>query len=76
MYKPSAIVFFVFIASFLAAPLIYTLDKLAVMESSKWVFMAGVIVLPIFGLLSTLFVQQNEGKKEPLYYGKNKFHGI
>jgi drug/metabolite transporter superfamily protein YnfA len=70
MYKPSTIVFFVFIASFLAAPLIYTLDKLVLMESSKWVFLAGVIVLPLFGLLSTLFVQQHEGKNETLYYGK------
>ncbi|XP_060559959.1 transmembrane 6 superfamily member 1-like [Ruditapes philippinarum] len=68
MYKPSTIVFFVFIASFLAAPLIYTLDKLVLMESSKWVFLAGVIVLPLFGLLSTLFVQQHEGKNETLYY--------
>ncbi|XP_045215567.1 transmembrane 6 superfamily member 1-like [Mercenaria mercenaria] len=67
MLKPP-IVLLVFLASFLAAPLIYSLDKLVMMENSKWVFTAGVITLPLFGLLCTIFVQEHPGKKETLYY--------
>lgn len=71
--KPPVVVL-VFLASLLAAPLIYTLDKLVVMQQSVWVFVAGVITLPLFGLLCTIFVQDHHGRKEPLYYGKSSSH--
>ncbi|XP_052792679.1 transmembrane 6 superfamily member 1-like [Mya arenaria] len=56
------------LGSFLAAPLIYTLDKLAVMEDQRWVFMSGVITLPLFGLLCCVWVRRSPCKKEPLFY--------
>lgn len=65
--KPPTVLL-VFISSFLAAPLIYTLDKLAAMQDAKWVFASGIITLPLFGLLCTIFVRQSPGKKEPLFY--------
>ncbi|KAL4227728.1 Transmembrane 6 superfamily member 2 [Mactra antiquata] len=58
----------VFVSSLLAAPLIYTLDKLAAMEDSKWIFAAGVVILPLFGLLCKIFVQYSPAKREPLFY--------
>lgn len=64
------VVVLVFAASWLAAPLIYTLDKLAAMEDSRWVFAAGVITLPLFGLICTILAKDSPGKKEPLFYGK------
>lgn len=70
MSKPPVVVL-VFLATLLAAPLIYTLDKLALMEDPKWVFAAGIVTLLLVGLLSwlcALFVQDNHLKKEPLYY--------
>ena len=59
----------VFLATWLAAPLIYSLDKLAAMEDQRWIFAAGVIVLPIFGLMSSVFVAGSNAKREPLFYG-------
>ena len=64
------VVVLVFIASWLAAPLIYTLDKFAAMEDQRWVFAAGVITLPLFGLICTIFVRDTPGKKDPLFYGQ------
>ena len=59
----------VFLATWLAAPLIYSLDKLAAMDDERWIFVAGVIVLPIFGLMSSVFVADSTAKGEPLFYG-------
>ena len=64
----------VFLATWLAAPLIYSLDKLAAMENQKWIFVAGVIVLPIFGLMSSVFVADSNAKREPLFYGMILYH--
>lgn len=58
----------VFLASWLAAPLIYSLDKLATMEDQRWIFVAGVIVLPLFGLMSSVFARDSKAKQEPLFY--------
>lgn len=64
------VVVLVFAASWLAAPLIYTLDKLAAMEDQRWVFAAGVVTLPLFGLICTILAKDSPGKKETLFYGK------
>ena len=62
----------VFLASWLAAPLIYSLDKLAAMEDQRWILIAGVIVLPVFGLMSSVFVRESKAKHEPLFYGRSQ----
>lgn len=64
------VVVLVFAASWLAAPLIYALDKLAAMEDPRWIFAAGVITLPLFGLICTILAKNSQGKEEPLFYGK------
>ena len=66
----------VFLASWLAAPLIYSLDKLAAMEDQRWILIAGVIVLPVFGLMSSVFVRESKAKHEPLFYGRSQLTHI
>lgn len=67
MPKPP-VVLLVFLASFLAVPLIYTLNKLALMKDSKWVFASGLIFLPLFGIVAAVIVRYSPGKREPLFY--------
>ncbi|KAH3836219.1 transmembrane 6 superfamily member 1-like isoform X1 [Dreissena polymorpha] len=66
--KRIPVVLLVFATSFLAAPLIYSLDKLAVMEDQRWVFASGVITLPLFGLICVVIARDSPGKNEPLFY--------
>ena len=63
------VVVLVSLGSLLAAPLIYTLDKLAVMEDQRWVFAAGVITLPLFGLICCVLARKSPVKHETLFYG-------
>ena len=63
----------VFLTTWLSGPLIYSLDKLAAMEDERWIFVAGVIVLPCFGLMTYVFARKTQAMAEsdqPLFYGK------
>ena len=64
----------VFLTTWLSGPLIYSLDKLAAMEDERWIFVAGVIVLPCFGLMTYVFARKTQAMAEsdqPLFYGKH-----
>ena len=66
----------VFLTTWLSGPLIYSLDKLAAMEDERWIFVAGVIVLPCFGLMTYVFARKTQAMSEsdqPLFYGKKAY---